>query len=68
VIDENVDKTIRESCEEIGKRYEIRFLEIGTEGEHVHLPVQSVPSYSPSKIVTTIKGALKEEYSKHTPK
>ena len=58
VIDENVDKRIRETCEEIGKRYEIKFLEIGTEGDHVHLLVQSVPSYSPSKIVTTIKGIL----------
>jgi len=58
VIDEKVDKTIRNTCEEIGKRYEIKFLEIGTEGDHVHLLVQSVPSYSPSKIVTTIKGIL----------
>ena len=58
VIDEKVDKTIRDTCEEIGKRYEIKFLEIGTEGDHVHLLVQSVLLYSPSKIVTTIKGIL----------
>ena len=58
VIDENVDKTIKETCEEIGKRYEIKFLEIGTEGDHIHLLVQSVPSYSPTKIVATIKGIV----------
>jgi REP element-mobilizing transposase RayT len=58
VINEEVDKTLRKTCEEIGKRYEIRFLEIGTEGDHVHFLVQSVPTYSPTKIVTTIKSIL----------
>jgi REP element-mobilizing transposase RayT len=58
VINESVDKTIQETCEEISKRYEIKFLEIGTEGDHVHFLIQSIPTYSPSKIVTTIKGIL----------
>ena len=58
VINELVDKTIQETCEEISKRYEIKFLEIGAERDHVHFLVQSVPSYSPTKIVTTIKGIL----------
>jgi REP element-mobilizing transposase RayT len=31
VINEKIDKTIKETCEEISKRYEIKFLEIGTE-------------------------------------
>jgi REP element-mobilizing transposase RayT len=31
-------------------RYEIRFLEIGAEKDHVHFLVQSVPTYSPSKM------------------
>ena len=31
VIDENVDNVIKETCEEISKRYEIYFLEIGTD-------------------------------------
>ena len=39
----------------IEKRYEIRFLEIGLEEDHVHFLVQSVPMYSPKKIVQTIK-------------
>ena len=33
----------------------IRFLEIGTDGDHVHFLVQSMPNYSPSVIVKTIK-------------
>jgi REP element-mobilizing transposase RayT len=58
VISDSVDKTIKETCEEISKRYEIKFIEIGTEGDHVHFLVQSVPSYSPTKIIATIKGIV----------
>ena len=42
-------------CLGIEKRYEIRFLEIGMEDDHVHFLVQSVPTYSPSKIVQMVK-------------
>src|SRR5210317_590524 len=46
---------------EISKRYEMRFLEIGTEGDHVHFLIQSVPTYSPTKIVTKIKSIIARE-------
>lgn len=36
VIDEDVDRVIKETCREIEKRYEIRFIEIGTDRDHVH--------------------------------
>ena len=66
VISEEVDKTIKETCEEISKRYEIIFLEIGAEGDHVHFLVQSVPTYSPTRIVATIKSiTAKEVFRKH---
>ena len=55
VITEEVDKKLREVCLGIEARYEIKFLEIGSEKDHVHFLVQSVPTYSPTKIVTTIK-------------
>ena len=55
VIDEQVDKVITDTCIEISKRYPIRFLEIGTDKDHIHLLVQSVPKYSPTQIVTIIK-------------
>ena len=67
VINDCVDKTIREICEEISKRYEIKFLEIGTEGDHVHFLVQSTPTYSPTKIVTTIKGILSRKIFERHP-
>ena len=55
VINEEVDKKLKEVCLGIEARYEIKFLEIGSEKDHVHFLVQSVPTYSPTKIVTTIK-------------
>ena len=55
VITQKADRKLKELCQEIEKRYEIKFLEIGTEQDHVHFLVQSVPSYSPAEIVQKIK-------------
>jgi REP element-mobilizing transposase RayT len=55
VISEEIDKKLREISLGIESRYEISFLEIGTEQDHVHYLVQSVPTYSPAQIVRTIK-------------
>ena len=49
VFDEGVDRVLTESCLEIEKRYEINFLEIGTDKDHVHFWVQSVPQYNVTK-------------------
>ena len=61
VFSEAVDEKLKETCEEISKRYEISFLEIGTDQDHVHFLVQSVPTYSPKKIVQTIKSITARE-------
>jgi REP element-mobilizing transposase RayT len=55
VIDNTVDLAIRDICLEIQKRYEVHFVEIGTDRDHVHFLVQSVPAYSATKLVTMIK-------------
>lgn len=56
VIDEQVDEKLRQICLEIEKRYDyIRFLEIGTDNDHVHFLVQSTPNYAPTQIVKIIK-------------
>ena len=55
VFTERVKKILKVVCMGIEKRYEIRFLEIGMEEDHVHFLVQSVPMYSPKKIAQTIK-------------
>jgi len=56
-----VDKKLKEVCLEISKRFEITFLEIGTDKDHVHFLVQSVPTYSPKKIVQLIKSITARE-------
>lgn len=56
-----VDKKLKEVCLDISKRYEITFLEIGTDQDHVHFLVQSVPTYSPKKIVQRIKSITARE-------
>jgi REP element-mobilizing transposase RayT len=61
VFSDRVDEVLVETCQEIEKRYEIKFLEIGTDKDHVHFLVQSVPSYSVTKIVRTIKSLIAKE-------
>ena len=67
VITSDVDEKLREICEEISFRYEIEFLEIGTDSDHVHFLVQSVPIYSPTKIVRTIKRITAKEIFRQMP-
>lgn len=56
-----MDQKLKEVCLEISKRYEITFLEIGTDKDHVHFLVQSVPMYSAKKIVQIIKSITARE-------
>jgi len=58
VISDEVDTVLKNVCIEISKRFEVRFLEIGTERDHVHFLIQSVPLYSPTKIVTKVKSII----------
>ncbi len=67
VFDTDVDSVLKEVCLDIEKRYEIKFLEIGTDEDHVHFLVQSVPTYSVSKIVTMIKSITARQIFKRCP-
>ena len=62
-----VDEKLKEICGEISLRYEIEFLEIGVDQDHVHFFVQSVPMLSPKKIVQTIKSITAREIFKQMP-
>jgi putative transposase len=55
VFSEHVDEIVREVCLGIAERYEMRFLASGTDRNHMHFLIQSVPAYSPTKIVQTLK-------------
>jgi REP element-mobilizing transposase RayT len=61
IFDKRVDEILREICLEISKRYEIYFIEIGTDKDHVHFLVQSVPMYSPTQIIKIIKSITARE-------
>src|SRR5215211_2378726 len=67
VFSAEVDNELKAVCLEIAKRYEIIFLEIGTDQDHVHFLVQSVPTYSPTKIVRTIKSITAREIFNRVP-
>lgn len=67
VIDEHVDKVIEETYMEISKRYEIYFLEIGTDRDHVHFLIQSVPKYSPTQIARIVKSITAREVFEKCP-
>lgn len=67
MIDEQVDEQLRGVCLEIEKRYQVKFLEIGTDRDHVHFLVQSIPRYSVTKLVTMIKSLTAREIFKRCP-
>ena len=67
VFTREVTEKLKEICAEIAMRYEIEFLEIGADGNHVHFLVQSVPKYSPTKIVRTIKSITAKEIFRQLP-
>ena len=67
VFDGQVDGVLKEVCLDIEKRYQLKFLEIGTDKDHVHFLVQSVPTYSVTKVVTMIKSLTAREVFKRCP-
>ena len=67
VFDDQVDAVLRDCCLDIEARYQVKFLEIGTDKNHVHFLVQSVPTYSVTKIVTMIKSLTAREVFKRSP-
>lgn len=57
----SIDKSLQEVCQSISLRYEITFIEIGTDNDHVHFLIQSVPSYSPTQIIRIVKSITGKE-------
>ena len=63
----SVEDTLKTTCIGISERYEIHFVEIGTDEDHVHFLVQSVPTITPSSIVKIVKGTTAREIYKNHP-
>ncbi len=67
VFTQEVDACLKYVCLEVAKRYEIRFIEIGTDNDHVHFWVQSVPTYIATQVVRIIKSLTAREIFKISP-
>ena len=58
---------MKEVCIEIGDKYEIQFVEIGTDEDHVHFLIQSVSTMSVDNIVCIIKSITAKQIFKFFP-
>lgn len=67
VIDAKADAALVSICEGISQRYEIDFLEIGADKNHVHFLIQSVPLLSPTQIIRTVKNLTARELFAQMP-
>ena len=57
VIDASVDQVLREVCLEIEARYQLKFLEIGTDKDHVHFLVVKILRMSPFLMLTVYRSS-----------
>ena len=62
IFNEGNESTIKELCLELEKRYELHFLEIGIDIDHVHFLIQSIPNMAPADIVNTVKGNIAHHF------
>ena len=67
VFTEEISQTTKKVCEEISHRYEIHFVEIGTDEDHVHFLLQSVPTMLSNKMVIIIKSITAREIFRQHP-
>ena len=66
VFTKEIEKTLVEVCLEISERFEINFLEIGNDEDHVHFLIQGVPKMPVSRIVQIIKSlTVREIFANH---
>jgi putative transposase len=68
VFTSEVEASLKEICLGIEARYEMRFIEIGLEEDHVDLLVQGLPTMAMNEIVRIIKSLTAREIFKRHPK
>ena len=63
---EPIEESLKNICWSIAQHYEITFIEIGADGDHVHFLIQSVPTHSPTQIARIIKSiTARELFDRH---
>ena len=61
ILSEEVEKSLVEVCKNIEMRFEMFFIEIGADENHVHFLIQSVPLMSAKSIAQTVKSITAKE-------
>ena len=61
VITDEIGSSMVEICVCISERYDMNFVEIGYESDHVHFLIQSIPKYSVSELVMKLKSLTAKE-------
>ena len=55
VFSDEVEAEIVKVCFELEKRYDVKFLEIGADKDHIHFLIQTVPKLSVTNLVKLLK-------------
>ena len=64
---QGVDQEIKQICLAIEQRYDIHFVEIGTDENHVHFLIQTVPVISPTNLAKIVKSITAREVFRRKP-
>ena len=67
VFSSDVEETLKKVCIKLGLMYEMNFIEIGADENHVHFLVQGIPVLSPSRIAQIIKSITAKELFREHP-
>lgn len=67
VFTQEVEETLKDVCVGISQRYEINFVEIGSDEDHVHFLIQTVPMMRPKDVVQKVKSiTAREIFRRHS--
>jgi len=67
LLTEDVVDTLVNTCMDLQERTDITFIEIGADGNHIHLLIQTTPSYSLAQYVRNIKSNTARMIFKYNP-
>jgi putative transposase len=68
LLDEEVEKIVKETAVGIGERYEIEIEAIGMDGDHIHLLCGGHPKMAPGRIVQIFKSITAREVFRRQPR
>ena len=67
VLTNEVVDTLVNTCMDLQERTDITFIEIGADGNHIHLLIQTTPSYSIAQYIRSIKSNTARMIFKFNP-